>query len=480
MTDVRCLKENIDELNTLKINFLAMMEHTNDFIFFKDTNHVLTASSDSLALITGYKKGYEIVGKTDYELFPFEYAEVYYKLEKEIYKGNIPHIEEVQPFIDENGNDGWVNNRKYSIKNSNGVIIGLFGIARIVTQEIQNKNKIKEQKDQLEKAQHIAHLGNWSLDVVNNRLLWSDEVYNIFEEDKEIVELTFNIFIDDIHPDDRELVKTTYTQSIKDRTSYDIVHRLLLSNGRIKYVHEKGEHTFDKYGNIINSFGTVQDITKIKEYENEIKQKDEMMLAQSRLAAMGEMINMIAHQWRQPLAAISICADTIIIDAELENINEEETLKLATAISDQTQHLSKTIDDFRNYFKSENKKEKESVLNIVNNAFNIIVKSLKDQGISCKINSQTDEKILIFSRELLQVLINILNNGGEIKTDNLTKIFEPYFSTKTEKNGTGLGLYMCKMIIEEHMSGKLLVENINDGVCFTIFIPKDTTSLSTT
>ncbi|WP_373002949.1 PAS domain-containing protein [Sulfurimonas sp.] len=505
LTDVRYLNKNKDELNTVKINFQAMMEFTNDFIFFKDANHILTASSDSLAIICGYKKGHEIVGKSDYELFPFEHAEVYYKLEKEIYKGIIPHIEEVQPFKDENGDEGWVNNRKYPIKNSDGKIIGLFGIARIVTQDIKNQNKIIEQKAQLEKAQHIAHLGSWTLDVINNRLLWSDEVYNIFEKDKETVELSYDTFLEDVHPDDREMVNTTYTESIKDTRSYDVVHRLLLKNERIKYVHEKGEHTFDKYGNIINSFGTVQDITKIIEYENKIKQKDEMMLAQSRLAAMGEMINMIAHQWRQPLAAINVCADTIIIDAELDNINDEETLKLATAISSQTQHLSRTIDDFRNFFKSENKKENESVINVVNHAFNIIIKSLTDQEIICEINSQSDEKIAIFSRELLQVLINILNNakyalveyrkkdrkiiidiedidgtivtkiynnGGKIKSENLNKIFEPYFSTKDEKNGTGLGLYMSKMIIEEHMNGKLLVENIDDGVCFSIHIPK--------
>ncbi|EHP28711.1 GAF sensor signal transduction histidine kinase [Sulfurimonas gotlandica GD1] len=506
LNDVRCLNANNNDLSTVKINFEAMMKHTNDFIFFKDANHVLTASSDSLAIITGYKKGSDIIGKIDYELFPFEHAEVYYKLEKEIYKGNIPHIEEVQPFTDENGNDGWVNNRKYPIKNAQGDIIGLFGIARIVTQDIKNQNKIKEQKQQLEKAQHIAHIGSWTLDVVNNKLFWSDEVYNIFEKDKNNINLSYDTFLASIHPDDKEVVSTAFLTSIQNKTSYDTVHRLLLDGERVKYVHEKGEHKFDTNGNIISSFGTVQDITNIKEYENEIRQKDEIMIAQSRLAAMGEMISMIAHQWRQPLAAIGVCADTILVDIELETSSEEETIKLASAISSQTQHLSKTIDDFRNFFKLENEKENESVINVLNNAIDLIMKSLKDQEITCKVNSQTDEKITIFSRELLQVFINILNNakyalaeyrhedrkieieikdingaivtkiynnGGQIEQDNLNKIFEPYFSTKEEKNGTGLGLYMCKMIIEQHMNGKLLVENIDEGVCFSIHIPKD-------
>ena len=506
LLDVRSLNSNVNLLHTIKMNFQSMMEHTNDFIFFKDANHVLTAASNSLATICGYKEGYEIIGKTDYELFPFEHAEVYYKLEKEIYKNNVSHMEEVQPFIDVNGDKGWVNNRKYPIKNNDGKIIGLFGIARVVTQEIKNKHKIEEQKEQLEKAQHIAQLGSWTLDAINNKLFWSNEVYNIFEKDKENVNLSYDSFLKDVHPDDKKTVIFNYTESIKNKTPYDIVHRLLLRNKHIKYVHEKGEHTFDKHGNIINSFGTVQDITKIKEYENEIKKKDDMILSQSRLAAMGEMINMIAHQWRQPLAAINVCADTIIVDIKLDNINEKETLRLASAISERTQHLSKIIDNFRSFFKSENKKESESVLDIVNHALNIMINSFQDQNINCKINSHTNNKISIFSGELLQILINIFNNakhalieyrekdreiiididdiedtivtkiynnGGKIKQENLNRIFEPYFSIKSKKNTTGLGLYMSRLIVEEHMNGKLLVENIDDGVCFTIYIPKN-------
>ena len=127
------LDEKSDELSIMEMNFKAMLENTNDFIFFKDANHILTASSDSMAKIVGYKKGKEIVGKMDYELFTKEHADIYYELEKEIYKGNLSSIEEIQPFIDENNEQGWVDNRKYPIKNSAGKVIGLFGIARNIT-----------------------------------------------------------------------------------------------------------------------------------------------------------------------------------------------------------------------------------------------------------------------------------------------------------------------------------------------------------
>jgi len=505
LIDVRDLSKNTDEQNVTKINFQAMMEHTDDFIFFKDAHHVLTASSDSMARITGHNKGYEIVGKIDYELFPKEHAEVYYKLEKEIYKGKLSQIEEVQPFKDENGEEGWIDNRKYPIKDSSGKIIGLFGIARVITQNVKNQKKMQEQKEELEKAQHIAHLGSWTYDVLSDKLIWSDEVYNIFEIDKNITELSYGFFLKTLYPDDKKIVDEAYLLSIKNKTPYNIVHRLLFDNKRVKYVHERAEHKFSENGDTIYTFGTVQDITNLKEYENKLKEKDEMIIAQSRLAAMGEMISMIAHQWRQPLAVISMDANNLLLDIELETMCEEEVKKRAYGILDQSQYLSHTIDDFRNFFKSEKQKEEKSISTVVNDAFNIILKSLESHEIVCKLTSATDEKIMIFPRELAQVFISILNNakdalveyrekdraihitiedingeivtkicnnGGEVETENLNKIFEPYFSTKYEKNGTGIGLYMSKMIIEQHMNGRLSAENIDGGVCFSIALAK--------
>lgn len=217
------------------------------------------------------------------------------------------------------------------------------------------------------------------------------------------------------------------------------------------------------------------------------------------------MIGMIAHQWRQPLAVISMDANNLLLDIELETMCEEEVKKRAYGILDQSQYLSHTIDDFRNFFKSEKQKEEKSISTVVNDAFNIILKSLESHEIVCKLTSATDEKIMIFPRELAQVFISILNNakealvehrekdreiyitiedvkgeivtkicnnGGEVETENLNKIFEPYFSTKYEKNGTGIGLYMSKMIIEQHMNGRLSAENIDGGVCFSIALAK--------
>ncbi len=160
-------------------NFDAMLKHTNDFIFFKNMYHILTACSQSLADITGFAKGSDLIGLTDYDIFSKEHADRYYELEKEIYQGKHIHIEETQPFFDADGNEGWVNNRKYPIKDQQGAVIGLFGVARIVTEEVQRQKE-------LEKAQKkLLRLANYdSLTSLLNRRHGTFLCERAFEEAK--------------------------------------------------------------------------------------------------------------------------------------------------------------------------------------------------------------------------------------------------------------------------------------------------------
>ena len=234
------------------------------------------------------------------------------------------------------------------------------------------------------------------------------------------------------------------------------------------------------------------------------KEKDELMIAQSRHAAMGEMISMIAHQWRQPIAVISMAVNNILIDIELGMVDEEQLTEIANDILEQTNHLSKTIDDFKDFFKPGKKKELIKVNDVIEESMKIIGKSLENNNIELIKEFDSSISIDTFSRELLQVILNLLKNAKEALIDNQIakkkiivrtfdengfitieicdngkgidetikdNIFQPYFSTKEEKMGTGLGLYMSKTIIEKHIKGILDFYNKDDGVCFFIKIP---------
>ena len=248
------------------------------------------------------------------------------------------------------------------------------------------------------------------------------------------------------------------------------------------------------------------DLTKQKEQEISLRKQHEMLIAQSRHAAMGEMIGMIAHQWRQPLSVISMDANNMLLDIALENFNTDEAEKYANSITEQTQHLSKTIDDFRNFFKPDKVISEVNIRETVDSTLTIVKDALKNNNIELTSSFETDKDVKAYPRELMQVFINIINNskdalklhkredalinirvyedekyinteicdnGGGIDADILSKVFDPYFSTKDEKTGTGLGLYMSKMIIEEHLNGIIEACNKDEGACFTVRLLKE-------
>jgi len=253
--------------------------------------------------------------------------------------------------------------------------------------------------------------------------------------------------------------------------------------------------------NKLKNILTFVDITQIYEAQQELLKKEEILLAQSRTAAMGEMLSMIAHQWRQPLTIISMASNNLLADIDFETLSSDEVKKQSKEIVAQVQHLSKTIDDFRDFFKPDKQKEVVKISKVIDDTLQLVSKSFEHNDIQYKCNYYDDSEINIYQRELLQVFLNILNNardalvesqkdqklititlknegdyivikicnnGGTIKEENLYRIFEPYFSTKKEKNGTGLGLYMSKNIVQNHLNGILEVENRDEGVCFFI------------
>ena len=241
----------------------------------------------------------------------------------------------------------------------------------------------------------------------------------------------------------------------------------------------------------------------------EIKKNEintQQLIQQSRHAQMGEMISMIAHQWRQPLAAISATTNNLLIKMFVSKTIDKEVfeneLKL---ITDYSQYLSSTIDDFRNFFMLNKKKDKFDLESNILKSLNIIKTSLEANNIKLIINFNEKISLYTYSNELQQVVLNILknsedilleknqenkiislttytegkdtaiikihDNGGGIKETILEKIFDPYFSTKNKKNGTGLGLYMSKIIINDHCDGNLRVINEKQGVSFLIELP---------
>ncbi len=242
---------------------------------------------------------------------------------------------------------------------------------------------------------------------------------------------------------------------------------------------------------------------KVEEKANELIKKDAMILAQSRQAAMGEMISMIAHQWRQPLSTITLQITNLKINSMLGRSSIEETNDALEHISETIIYLSETIDDFQSFFRPNKTQEKKNICELVERGTNFAKPRLTVAGIELRYTCNKEILVLTYPNEFAQVIINIINNAidvllertiedplisvsinndadnieiiivdnaGGIDPQIINNIFEPYFSTKG-KNGTGLGLYMSKMIVEKELGGVLKAENNHEGAKFTIEIP---------
>ncbi len=293
-------------------------------------------------------------------------------------------------------------------------------------------------------------------------------------------------------------------------------------SGEIKNLKKSGdiltEHliiqtVLDENAQIAYYVASFVDLTAQKEVEEILKEKENLLIHQSKMAAMGEMIGNIAHQWRQPLSVITTISTGMMLAKEM-NIKDdkEDQIQQLNSINDNAQYLSQTIDDFRNFFKPNKDIKEFNLKESYEKTFRLISAKFKNLEIDIIENLQ-DINVLGLENELMQVIMNLMNNAKDALdtndnrrklifvdildddkrvyfniTDNaggvpeniIDRIFEPYFTTKHKADGTGIGLYMSLELVSKHMNGDLEVKNKTycyedkeyKGACFSIKIPK--------
>ena len=356
--------------------------------------------------------------------------------------------------------------------------------------------------EELKEIQKLAKIGSWTYDILNDNLKWSDETYNIFEQKKDEIDLNFEVFMELVHENDRSLLENMYKQSITLKEDYELDHRIVLKNGEIKWVKEKCNNVFNDNGEVIYSNGMVQDITLQKQQEERQNQQQAMLIHQNRLAQLGEMVSMIAHQWRQPLSTLSTWKTNLVMYCK-DEYGEDETIKMIEKkMNHPIEFMTNTITNFADFYKVNKTKQSFNIKKAVENTIEIIDTNVSKNSINIKLDLDEDLTMNSFEGEFKQIVLVILNNAIEAldtcKTKDIKiltykkdkkiylnisdtgpgiskeieyRVFEPYFSTKNEKNGTGLGLYMVKNIIEKSFNGKIYFETSKEGTSFTIELP---------
>ena len=328
--------------------------------------------------------------------------------------------------------------------------------------------------------------------------------------DEPILNSIFQKALDSIDSEKREEIynKWVYVNYQKE-TNYDSLNKFLfiIIGFILVFILFYRQYLLKKMNEELNE--------KIKIEMKKNEEKTRISIQQSRMASMGEMLENIAHQWRQPLSTISVAASGIEIKKELNILNDEDLSDSLRHIKNATQYLSNTIDDFRNFFVKDKIPSNINIRNTLNKTIDLISSTLAKEEITLIRNIQ-NINFTSYENELIQVLMNIFinakdalanrksekliivvikqiednlvikikDNAGGVDSSIIDKIFEPYFTTKHQFNGTGIGLYMSKLIVEKHLIGEISVKNIDfifnsktyRGALFELVLPLNITN----
>jgi len=410
------------------------------------------------------------------------------------------------------------------------------------------EEKITNLSSRLALAADSAHIGVWDWQVPQNQLIWDKWMYALYGLRAEDFSGAYQAWQKGLHPDDKARGDEAIQQALRGENEFDIEFRVVWPSGEVRHIKANALVLRDDAGNPLRMIGINYDITAkniaeeqlheqtemleleiaerqiaqetlaVKQAQlealnsslqeridgaiSELRQKDQLMISQSRQAAMGEMIGNIAHQWRQPLNALALVLGNIQMSHHYNELTAEHLAESVENGNRLIQKMSTTINDFRNFFLPDREVVSFSAREQISHAVALVEAGLTTQNITIQLEVDQDIMLTGFPNEYSQVLLNLLSNsreaikdsgaleghitirlyefdgqgfvsvgdnGGGIADDVIDKVFEPYFSTK--QMGTGIGLYMSKMIIERSMNGTIEAHNIEGGAEFVVVTP---------
>ncbi len=491
--------QDITELSLAKIEaqnehnkLKAILENIPDLLWIKDATGCYITCNKRFEEFSGVKEK-DIVNKTDYDFVHKELADFFRIHDIKAMNSNKPlsNFEEVTFASD--GHKEYLQSTKSKVIDSNGNIIGVLGIGRDLSELRDKELELLDHKQELESIYNTTKDGLAIVDIETNFIKVNKAYCDITGLSQEELLQTSCLALSD--PQDLERVTAILTEFM-EKGVVDSFEKVCIIKDRRINVTLSASWMPDKKHILLS----MKDITKNKLFEE-----------QSKLAAMGEMIGNIAHQWRQPLSVITTISSGIKVRSEYEQLENYDIVADMNIIMEQAQYLSQTIDDFRNFIKNTKDVQNLSIKNTIEKTLSILHSAMINNGITIIRDLKDDMSIDGYENELIQSFINIINNakdaikenlkdydeklifintskenfslivtikdnGGGIPNNIIHKIFEPYFTTKNKSVGTGIGLSMSyKMLAERHNASidvyneEYTYNNENyKGACFKI------------
>ncbi|MFI3120838.1 MAG: ATP-binding protein [Methylococcaceae bacterium] len=398
-----------------------------------------------------------------------------------------------------------------------------FNYKDLERQVEQRTADIRLAMEQLNEAQHIAQVGSWDLDLTNNLLIWSDEIYHLFEIDKDRFSATYEAFLNAVHPDDSNAVNAAYSRSLETQKPYEITHRLLMPDGRIKYVTERCVSYFDAEGKPLRSAGTVQDVTELKQAELALKQLNEELeqRVQQRTDllqhakeeadrannAKSEFLSRMSHELRTPMNAIMGFAQ--LLESDRETPLTPDQADNVREINHAGLHLLELINEVLDLARIETGRielslEPVEMRSLIGECKALLQPLSSERGIELTLNIDGTGTVQADRLRLRQILLNLLSNavkyncdkgsvqiscepvaedrarisvrdsGRGIAAEALQRLFKPFERIESAYDGiegAGIGLALTKRLVEA-MNGSIGVESvIGQGSTFWFELP---------
>ena len=389
---------------------------------------------------------------------------------------------------------------------------------------LQAAQKLRISEERLRFALEGIGDGLWDWNLQTNEVFYSKRWKKMLGYEENDINPDVSEWKSRVHPEDiKQTFEDTRAHIEGETDAYVNEHRLKCKDGTYKWILSRGGIvSHDNEGEPLRMVGSHTDIFIRKKMEKELeiyaleletkvtqeveknKLHQEKMFNQARHAQMGEMIGMIAHQWRQPLNAVSGAAVNLALRQKFGTLKGEDIDQASTFIQNSAQQMSATIDNFMNFFKSDSEKEHFKVTQVIANIKDMIDAQLLTHNIELEIITDVRLEIYGNKNELTHILLNLIlnardalntqtktskkitihariesngicslkvtDNGGGIDIKIIDKIFNPYFTTKEQGEGTGIGLHMAKEIIQRSFNGSISVKNTEDGAEFTLYI----------
>jgi len=381
-----------------------------------------------------------------------------------------------------------------------------IGSLRDITDRKENERALRTSQEQLSQAQKMAKIGSWNLNLVNNELVWSREIYVMFEVSPEYFGASYEAFLGFVHPEDRNKVDQAYRDSVASGKAYNIEHRLLMPDGRIKIVEERGQTSYGPDGTPISSSGTVQDITERRKAEEQLQQAQKM-------EAVGQLTGGIAHDFNN-LLTVSIGNLELAIEMADSNSDMQSLLATAMRANQRGAALTSQLLSF-----SRKQTLRPKIVNAGVLASGMADLMHRTLGVAIKINVGGDEdlwpckvdphqletailNLAINARDAMPdggiifintsnvhiedhvaqfrndvpagayVLVSVTDTGSGMASDVIEHAFDPFFTTKDVGRGSGLGLSMVYGFVKQSGGHVLIDSTLGRGTTVKLYLPR--------